>query len=158
MLHDTIAVTRIDTGTCANCIPAAATAHVDIRLLDDERPDAMVAKVRAALPEKGTSVDVLLAAAPVPESRSDTDLFAALAAAMTKAEPGSKVAPFVSAGTSDSRWFRARGIAAYGIAPFKVNYYDADTVHANDERIRQRFFYEGVRLMRGIVEDFCVKR
>src|SRR5256885_8618013 len=35
---------------------------------------------------------------------------------------GSMVAPFVSAGTSDSRWFRARGIAAYGIAPFKVNY------------------------------------
>ena len=158
LLHDTIAVTRIDTGACANCIPAAATAHVDIRLLDDESPDAMLAKVKAALPEKGVSVDVLLAAAPVAESPSDTDLFAALAAAMKKAEPDSKVAPFVSAGTSDSRWFRARGIAAYGIAPFKVNYYDADTVHANDERIRQRFFGEGVRLMRAIVEEFCVKR
>src|SRR5436190_4959516 len=158
LLHDTIAVTRIDTGTCANCIPAAATAHVDIRLLDDESPDAMLAKVKAALPEKGASVDVLLAAAPVAESPSDTELFAALAAAMKRAEPGSKVAPFVSAGTSDSRWFRARGIAAYGIAPFKVNYYDADTVHANDERIRQRFFGEGVGLVRGIVEEFCVRR
>jgi acetylornithine deacetylase/succinyl-diaminopimelate desuccinylase-like protein len=77
---------------------------------------------------------------------------------MKSAQPGSTVAPFVSAGTSDSRWFRARGIAAYGIAPFKVNYYDADTVHANDERIRQRFFSEGVRLMRRIVEDFCTKQ
>ena len=28
LLRDTIAVTRIDTGTCANCIPAEATAHV----------------------------------------------------------------------------------------------------------------------------------
>ena len=158
LLHDTIAVTRIDTGTCANCIPAAATAHVDIRLLDDESPDAMLAKVKAMLPDKGASVDVLLQAAPVPESPADTDLFAALAAAMTRAEPGSKAAPFVSAGTSDSRWFRAQGIAAYGIAPFKVNYYDADTVHANDERIRQRFFGEGVRLMRTIVTGFCTGR
>ena len=100
----------------------------------------MLAKVKAALPEKGASVDVLLSATPVPESPSNTELFATLAAAMKSAEPGSKVAPFVSVGTSDSRWFRARGIAAYGIAPFKVNYYDADTVHANDERIGKGFF------------------
>ena len=158
LLHDTIAVTRIDTGACTNCIPAAATADVDVRLLDDEKSDAMLAKIKSMLPEKSASADVLLGAAPVPESPSDTDLFAALAAAMKNAEPESVVAPFVSAGTSDSRWFRARGIAAYGIAPFKVNYYDADTVHANDERIRQRFFAEGVRLMRRIVEGFCARR
>jgi hypothetical protein len=45
---------------------------------------------------------------------------------------------------------------AYGIAPFKVNYYDADTVHGNDERIRANFFSEGVRLTRAIVREFCV--
>jgi hypothetical protein len=42
--------------------------------------------------------------------------------------------------------------------PFKVNYYDADGVHGVDERIRTRFFGEGVRLVRGIVRDFCEKR
>jgi acetylornithine deacetylase/succinyl-diaminopimelate desuccinylase-like protein len=78
-----------------------------------------------------------------------------LAATMTKSEPGSIVGPIVTAGTTDSRYFRARGIVAYGIAPFKVNYYDADTVHGNDERIRARFFSEGVRLMRTIVDGFC---
>src|SRR5262249_46210421 len=108
--------------------------------------------------DKRASLDVLLSSAPVPESPADSELFRVVAAAMRKAEPGSVVAPFVSAGTSDSRFFRARGIAAYGIAPLKVNYYDADTVHANGERIRQGFFGEGVRLVRGVVEGFCVKR
>jgi acetylornithine deacetylase/succinyl-diaminopimelate desuccinylase-like protein len=70
-------------------------------------------------------------------------------------EPGSAVEPIVGAGTSDSRYFRARGMVAYGIAPFKVNYYDADNVHGADERIRARFFAEGVRLVRRIVHDFC---
>jgi acetylornithine deacetylase/succinyl-diaminopimelate desuccinylase-like protein len=65
------------------------------------------------------------------------------------------VSQTVGAGTTDSRFFRARGIVAYGIAPFKVNYYDADTVHAADERIRAAFFADGVRLMRGLVSDFC---
>ena len=60
--------------------------------------------------------------------------------------------------TSDSRWFRARGIVAYGISPFKVNYYDAGTPHGSDERIRARFFADGVRLMRRIVADFCEKK
>jgi acetylornithine deacetylase/succinyl-diaminopimelate desuccinylase-like protein len=112
--------------------------------------------VKETLPAGG-DLQVLLAGQPVPESPSDTELFRVLAAAMTKAESGSIVAPVVGGGTSDSRYFRARGIVAYGIAPFKVNYYDADTVHANDERIRARFFAEGVRLMRRIVADFCAK-
>ena len=50
------------------------------------------------------------------------------------------------------------GIVAYGIAPFKVNYYDADSVHGNDERIRASFFPPGVRLMREIVHDFCARQ
>ena len=74
------------------------------------------------------------------------------------AAPGSAVAPIVAPGTSDSRFFRAKGMTAYGIAPFKVNYYDADSVHGNDERIRARFFAEGVGVMRSIVRDFCETR
>src|SRR5262249_33939126 len=111
LLRDTITVTRIDTGNCMNCVPAVATADVDIRLLDDQSPAPMLAKIKAALPEKAASVDVLLEAQPVPESPSDSDLFRVISSAMRNAEPGSLVAPFVSVGTSDSRWFRARGIA-----------------------------------------------
>ena len=116
----------------------------------------MLARIRAILP-KDAKLDVLLAGEPTPESPSDTELFRVLVAAMKRAEPGSNAAAVVSAGTSDSRYFRARGIVAYGIAPFKVNYYDADTVHGNDERIRASFFPSGVRLMRQIVNDFCAR-
>jgi acetylornithine deacetylase/succinyl-diaminopimelate desuccinylase-like protein len=157
LLHDTIAVTGIHAGACVNCMPAIALAEVDVRVLDDEKPDRMLAAVKALMP-KGGEVEVLLAGEPVPESPSDTELFRVLAAAMKKAEPGSVVAPVVSPGTSDSRYFRGRGIVAYGIGPFKVNYYDADTVHANDERIRARFFGQGVQLTRRIVHDFCARK
>jgi acetylornithine deacetylase/succinyl-diaminopimelate desuccinylase-like protein len=156
LLHDTIAITRVQGGVCPNCLPANAWADVDIRLLDDERAGAMLAQVRSRMP-KGAEVEVLLEGEPSPASPSDTDLFRVLASAMKKAEPGSTVAAAVSAGTSDSRYFRQRGMVAYGIAPFKVNYYDADTVHGNDERIRAVFFGEGVQLMRNIVRDFCAR-
>lgn len=156
LLRDTVAITHISGGNAINILPSRASADVDIRLLPDETTSPMIAKVKETLP-KGSDLQVLLAGEPVPESSSDTELFRVLAASMKKAEAGSIVAPVVGGGTSDSRYFRARGIVAYGIAPFKVNYYDADTVHANDERIRARFFSEGVRLMRTIVTDFCAK-
>jgi acetylornithine deacetylase/succinyl-diaminopimelate desuccinylase-like protein len=156
LLHDTIAITRISGGSSINVLPTNASADLDIRLLPDETTEPMVAKVKEALPSGG-EIQVLLAGQPVPESPSDTELFRVLTVAMKKAEPGSIAGAVVGAGTSDSRYFRAKGIVAYGIAPFKVNYYDADTVHGNDERIRARFFSEGVRLMRSIVTGFCAK-
>ena len=156
LLRDTIAITRVAGGTSINSMPANAVADVDIRLLPDRKPDAMLAAIQAAA-GTDTTVEVLLETQPVAESSADTDLFRALAAAMKADAPGSSVAPIVGAGTTDSRYFRARGLVAYGIAPFRVNYYDADTVHGNDERIRSRFFRQGVHLMRTIVHDFCAR-
>ncbi|HEX2121385.1 MAG TPA: M20/M25/M40 family metallo-hydrolase, partial [Thermoanaerobaculia bacterium] len=154
LLHDTLAITRLSAGRSVNVIPSKATADIDIRLLPGTRPDAMLARVRQAAGTQA-SVEVLLAGEPVPDSPAAGALFDTLVRAMRAHAPGSAVAPIVGSGTTDSRYFRARGIPAYGIMPFKVNYYDVDSVHGVDERIRSRFFVEGVRLMRGIVREFC---
>ncbi len=156
LLRDTIALTHISGGASMNSIPAKASCDVDIRLLPDESPGTMLARVRDAV-GKHADVEVILEGQSVRETPTDTDLFRTLAAAMRVSEPGSTAAPTVGAGTSDSRFFRERGMVAYGIAPFKVNYYDADTVHGSDERIRERFFVEGTRLMRHIVASFCAR-
>ncbi|MFZ2490877.1 MAG: M20/M25/M40 family metallo-hydrolase [Thermoanaerobaculia bacterium] len=157
LLRDTIAITRISAGTSVNVIPQGATADIDIRLLPGTDPASMLNTVRQAAGE-GAEIDVLLIGAPAPPSPSDTELFSVLERSMKAAEPGSTVAPLVGSGTTDSRFFRARGITAYGVAPFKVNYYDADGVHGSDERIRSRFFSQGVRLMKTIVRDFCAAK
>jgi acetylornithine deacetylase/succinyl-diaminopimelate desuccinylase-like protein len=157
LLHDTLAVTRIAGGTSTNSIPSHASADLDIRLLPDGSPDAMIRKVQEAIGRQAT-MEVLMRGEPTPESPIDSDLYRVLERAMRRAEPDSVVGPSVGAGTTDSRYFRARGVAAYGIAPFKVNYYDADTVHGIDERIRERFFHEGLRLVREVVDDFCVRK
>jgi acetylornithine deacetylase/succinyl-diaminopimelate desuccinylase-like protein len=154
LLHDTIAITRVAGGTSVNSMPANASAEIDIRLLPDEQTDPMLQRVRSAA-GAAADVEVLLAGAPTAATSSDTDLYRSIERVLERAEPSSRVAPIVGAGTTDSRFFRARGIVAYGVSPFKVNYYDAGTAHGVDERIRARFFGEGVRLMRGIVRDFC---
>ena len=154
LLHDTIALTTLEAGDSVNSIPATASGELDIRLLPGSDPEPMLTAIRQ-LADGKADVEVLLRGAPVPPSPLDTELYRVLARNMGKAEPKALVGPMVISGTTDSRLFRARGIVAYGVLPFKVNYYDADSAHGVDERIRQTFFFEGIDLMREIVRDFC---
>lgn len=157
LLRDTIAITHLSAGSAVNVIPSRAVAEIDIRLLPGTRHEAMLQQVKDAA-GKNAHVEVLLSSDPISGSPHETELFETMAAVMRADSPESAVAPMISAGTTDSRFFRAQGIVAYGISPFKVNYYDADTVHSEDERIRARFFADGVRLMRSIVARFCEQK
>ncbi len=154
LLRDTITITRLAAGSAVNVIPSRAIGEVDIRLLPGSSSETMLAKVREAVGQDAT-VEVILASEPAPESPASGELYDTLSRVFRASAPGSAVGPLMSPGTTDSRYFRARGIVAYGIAPFKVNYYDADGVHGNDEKIRTRFFGEGVGVMRKIVREFC---
>ncbi|MEO8382569.1 MAG: M20/M25/M40 family metallo-hydrolase [Acidobacteriota bacterium] len=155
LLRDTIAVTHLQAGNAVNVIPTRAIAELDIRLLPSESPGPMLERIRQAV-GANAGVEVLLSSEPAPESPTSGELYLSLSRVMRAASPGSTVGPMVGTGTTDSRFLRARGIPSYGVMPFKVNYYDMDGVHGNDERIRAKFFAEGVRLMREIVRDFCV--
>jgi acetylornithine deacetylase/succinyl-diaminopimelate desuccinylase-like protein len=155
--RDTVTITSLSAAGAVNVLAPRASAEVDIRLVPGTDPAAMLARVREAA-GKHAAVEVILAGEPVAPSPSETELFATVARVLKKSAPGSTVAPIVNAGTSDSRFFRARGIPSYGIAPFKVSSYDIGSVHAEDERIRARFFGEGVRVVRGIVREFCEAR
>ena len=157
LLRDTIAVTRIAAGSAVNVIPTRAYADIDVRLLPSTPPGPMLTRVQETV-GKDARVEVLLSSQPVSESPMGGALYDTVVRAMRNASPGSTAGPIVTAGTTDSRFLRARNIPTYGVSPFKVNYYDADSIHGNDERIRARFFAEGVRLMRGIVRDFCAER
>jgi len=157
LLRDTLVITQIHAGDSTNSVPGLSWADLDVRLLPDRPAEAALEEIRAALPT-GVDVETLLLGEKSPPSPVSTELFAALRRVMEKSEPGSLAGPLVLAGTTDSRFFRSRGIVAYGISPFKVNYYDGDSIHGVDERIRVKFFHEGVGLMREIVREFVVER
>lgn len=156
LLRDTITITTLRAGSSVNVVPSRAIGEVDIRMLPGSSTDEMLAKVRAAVGTHAT-VDVILAGEPSPDSPASGELYDTLVRVFREAAPSSAAGPLVTPGTTDSRFFRTRGIVAYGIAPFKVNYYDADGVHGNDEKIRTRFFSEGVRVVRNIVREFCAR-
>lgn len=150
LLENTVALTVLRAGSSVNVVPASASAEIDVRLRPGTDPALHLAGIRE-LAGPDAEVEVLLAGVPAPPSPADTPLFRLLARTAEASDPGSRAIPLVIAGTTDSRFFRARGIPAYGFSPFKINYYDGSRTHGIDERIRLRFFAEGVALMREIV-------
>jgi len=59
--------------------------------------------------------------------------------------------PYFSPGFTDSRGFRRRGIAAYGISPFMLEPQDSLGIHGADERIPLDELDRGVERLRRIV-------
>jgi len=143
---DTVQVTVLRASQQINVVPAEASADVDIRLLPDTDADAFLARVRTAL---GAELDAeLLLGAPLgATSPADSVDYAAIARALGS-EP---VVPAFIAGFTDSRYFRERGVAAYGVSPFALEGADSAGIHGTDERIPLAAFDRGVERLRRAV-------
>ncbi|MDY7093332.1 MAG: M20/M25/M40 family metallo-hydrolase [Acidobacteriota bacterium] len=141
MFLDTVQVTVLEGSERINSIPATASADVDVRLLPDTDADAFLKKVRDALGDD-LSVKVLVASPPAGPSPVDHELFAVLEERLGQVAP---VVPVFISGFTDSRYFRQRGIPAYGFSPFALEPQDLLGIHNVDERIRVDAFDLGVQ-------------
>jgi acetylornithine deacetylase/succinyl-diaminopimelate desuccinylase-like protein len=137
-VRDTIALTGLRSGVKHNVIPRRAEATLDVRLLPDSDPAA----VRAALEEVIDDPAVRLVppadeadAAPVADSPWDHELFRAIEAGMAAEAPGGLTLPVMMPAGTDSRFFRERGIPAYGFLPAQLDLSLTRAIHGRDERI-----------------------
>lgn len=149
---DTVQVTEIDNGARGpNVVSPEASAYVDVRLLPDTDAAAFLAGVRETLgPE--VEVEVLLTAPPAPASPTDHPLYRAIEKVLAVRAP---VVPLFISGTTDSRYFRQRGIPTYGLQPFALDPGDLRGIHAADERIPVAAFLRGIESLRRILIAFA---
>lgn len=148
---DTLQVTEMDTGEGINVVSPVATAYLDIRLLPDTDSEAFLAEVRELLGSQ-LEVEVVLASPPAPMSSLEHPLYTTFVEVLGQKAP---VIPSFLPGTTDSRYFRARGIAAYGISPFAIESPDLKGIHAPDEYIGVDDFLRGVETTRRLLERYA---
>ena len=148
---DTVQVTVLAGGERINVVPADAEARLDVRLLPDTDAAAFLATVRGALGPQ-LAVEVLMTAPPAPPSPASGRLYGTLRAALGREGP---VVPMLDAGTTDSRFFRERRIAAYGLSPFALAPEDSGGIHGADEHLPLAELDRGVERMRRIVASYA---
>jgi len=129
-------------------VPKQASAKIDIRLLPDADEKAMLEEVRGLLGDR-IELEVLLSSSRVEASPLDSEIYRCLALVLGESAP---VVPAFIPGVTDARFFRERGIPAYGFSPFTLGVQETGGIHAADERISRSAFLEGLAVYSNVVE------
>lgn len=155
LIRNTCAVTRLQASSKINVVSPAATAELDCRLLPDQSPHLFLRELRSALDQPSISIEVLMSFTSAVSS-TDTDLYRAIETVTARRYPGSTVIPAVTAGFTDSHFFRDLGIVAYGFSPAVIPGADQGGVHGNNERISVQNVERGWRTMLDLLETIAV--
>ncbi|SDQ58671.1 M20/M25/M40 family metallo-hydrolase [Microbacterium sp. cf332] len=137
--HTTISPNVVRAGDKANVIPGEATVQLDIRILPGVTPDDVHGYLREALGDLLEHIEIegdWFGESTI--SPTDTPLFAALGSAVRRAYPQAELLPMLGIGGTDGRFYRRRGIPAYGFGVLSERW-DYGTFrrlfHGHNERI-----------------------
>jgi acetylornithine deacetylase/succinyl-diaminopimelate desuccinylase-like protein len=153
LLRNTVAVTVVKGGQLTNSIPSVATAELDCRLLPSQDPDVFLDELIEVIADPGIEVEVLLSSSAAASSL-ETSLFRTIRTVTRRLDSRAMIGPSVQPGFTDGRFFRERGIAAYGFEPFRFSSTASAGVHGNDERISLSDFEFGLRYFHQVVAAF----
>jgi len=151
LLRNTCSITRLEGSAKINVVPAVARAELDCRLLPDQDPKAFVEELAIIINDPMVHIERIMGFSPA-VSQSDTELFEAIRAVSEEYFPGSRVIPQVSAGFTDSHFFRDLGITSYGYSPFVLPVHEMRGVHGNDERISVENLRRGTQIMTDLLK------
>ena len=154
LLRNTCSITRLEGSAKINVVPSEAWAELDCRLLPDQDPEAFVTDLEAIIQDDQVRIDRILSFTPAVSS-TDTELFRAIEKTTAKHFPGARIVPTVSAGFTDSHFFRDKGIVSYGYSPFVLDTTERRGIHGNNERISVENMERGTRVMIDLVRELA---
>jgi acetylornithine deacetylase/succinyl-diaminopimelate desuccinylase-like protein len=139
--HTTFSPNVAQAGVKTNIIPDRAEVVIDIRTLPGVDGPAVHAMLEDALGDLWASVEIAeegdnLATA----SATDTQLWRTLTTVTQRLVPGAATLPMLLVGATDARFFRRKGVTAYGYGLFseRIPFNEfGKMLHGNDERIDQ---------------------
>ena len=154
MLKNTTSLNRVNAGDKINVIPSTAEAEFDIRLLPGINPDAVIADIIKELADENIKVETVKKAR-ASESAMDTEEFSIIKNVHLEHFPDALAVASLLFGASDSRFFRGKGIACYGVCPMLISMEDLNRVHGIDERISKENMVRGTEVFADIVKRLC---
>jgi acetylornithine deacetylase/succinyl-diaminopimelate desuccinylase-like protein len=125
----------ISGGHALNALPQRATADINCRIFPGHPRAQIMEELRQAAADPAVQFkDITQGSVATDASPMRTDVADAITTAIHLGYPGVPVFPTMSAGASDSMWFRNEHIPSYGVAPLFIK--DSDRFsHGLNERI-----------------------
>jgi acetylornithine deacetylase/succinyl-diaminopimelate desuccinylase-like protein len=155
LTRDTCSLTMLQGSQKINVVPPVAVAEVDCRMLPDRPAEEFIKDFKNLVSSSGVEVDLILAFAPAVSS-TQSEFFQHIESMTSKLHPGSRVAPAVMTGFTDSHFTRELGIDSYGFNPVLFDSDSFSGVHGNNERVKVSSYLQGTEDLYQIVSEFAV--
>ena len=151
----TCVTTMISGGHALNALPQRATANINCRIFPGVKPAEVMATLQRVAAEPAiTFTDVSEGTVANDASPMRADFVAAVNRAMAKAYPGVPVFPAMSAGASDSMWFRFHKVPSYGASPVFIKESD-EFSHGLNERTPVASIAPAITYYRSLLADLA---
>jgi acetylornithine deacetylase/succinyl-diaminopimelate desuccinylase-like protein len=158
MIRTSVSPNIIDGGYRINVIPSDAKATLDVRILPDENPAALLQEIKKVIDDP--AVEAAFAQRDVrpgaPAGKLDSEAFFLIEAAVKK-HYGTVTLPTMNTGATDMAYLRAKGIQAYGIGP-ATDIEDGPKgfgAHSDQERILESELHRFVRFKWDVVHELA---
>ena len=150
----TISPNVVHGGTETNVIPGTCEGQVDIRLIPSQDRDDAIRTITECV--KGLDVDVdAYQYSEVSASPSNTPFYDAIRSTLTEMSSEFVAVPQISAGASDSRFWRQLGSVVYGCVPLSYEAKMSEVsrgVHAANERVDTGSLSLGTRFLCKLIQ------
>lgn len=130
----TCVATMLSGGHALNALPQSASVDVNCRIFPGTSPEAVRTTLEKAIGNPKAKVERLEQTPSSDASPLREDVMAALRKAIDRRYPGLPIIPEMSAGASDSLYFRSYGIPSYGVGSLFMKTSD-DYSHGLNERV-----------------------
>ena len=143
MLRTTCVATELKGGHATNALPQLAEANVNCRIYPSESAESVRAELERAVGDTNVKVIIRSQRPSTPASALLPEVMTPVTRITAELWGAMPIIPTMSTGATDSRFFRALGIPAFGVSGlFSDPTVDA-RAHGRDERMAVKSFYEG---------------
>lgn len=158
ILRNTFVPTVAQAGQKTNVIPSECSCQIDCRILPGVEPEMVKKEIRELLSGLRDYEVEIMETSPASESPLNNQFYQAIAKVLKKIDSQAKLIPSLLTGATDSRFFREKGVIAYGFQPMSPVENLAEflgRVHGHDERISADCLLFGIRVLYELLKDFC---
>ena len=154
-MRNLVTPTMLHASEKENVISSQAEAVLDVRLLPDEDPVQFFAELEKLLADDRLRLETPTDLSMSAVTSFEHPFFAGLEAGITGLVPDCQVAPMLTPGGTDSRYFRRKGVSAFGLIPIIIDPDELERMHGIDERISVENLALGSRVVADVAGRVC---
>ncbi len=146
MLTNTMSLTSLTSAEGAyNQIPTHARAVFDCRLLPETDQDEFLAQLKRIVEPYEVEIRIISSSPPAPVSEQGI-FYQAMEQSIYAVFDDALVVPFMFVAVNDNRFFRRKGIPAYGLLPAILPEELMESIHYFDERFPVEALHKGIEV------------